>query len=353
MVAAATISCKDDTSNGGNTISVTRGEITLAAGETVASQFKIPASDTPQLMVFTSGDPQIFHVDTYTGSVTGLKPGTATLSVNGSRDKQLFGEYKVTVTQGSDIKVSELQLISAGSFSMYLNGTYDLSQLKFVVRPAYATNKVLKYEITTGADLATVDSATGLVTATGLGSIVVTISTTDGSNLSKTVNGTIVRQYFPRSAWTIETSHPTQTGDAVSGGWQQLIDDPAKGLCMGLGKPGRVLDANAVVWFVIDMKEVKTFNAFEIRHRDNASYPHLNVWSADIEVSDDGVTFTTVESDVDLRPANGLWTYPNTVIFHKLPAEQTARYFKFTYKSWQTTSGNYMQTNDFNIGYFN
>ena len=332
------------------------GAVTVAAGDSVNVKVTISPDDIYRQLEFSSSDPEIFWANPHTGRIYGVKAGSGTLTVRGVNDPLLSATCNVTVTDGDGVKVEKVMIKAAASnFLVYAPDDLDIGQYVSVL-PEYASNKALRYTLAAGEGLVSIDENTGVLTGIGDGRVTVRVEATDGSGVFATVSGSVStvrpREYTPfdRSAWTIETSHPTQEGDAVSGGWQQLIDDPDLRLCMGLGKPGRVAGINNPVFFIIDMKETKQFGYFEIRHRDDMNVPHLAVWSADIEVSTNGVDFTRVLSDVDLRPT--AYTYPNTVVKIELPAVQTGRYFKFIYKTWQTNSGNYMQTNDFKIGTF-
>jgi hypothetical protein len=352
-------SCSDETTSGPELriTSPANGAVVVPVGDSVDVKVMISPDDVYRQMEFTSSDPDVFYVNPYTGRVYGMKEGTGTLSVRSLTDSSLSATCRVTVTGGNDIKVEYVMVrAEASNFVVYAPDEYDLGQ-HVLVGPEFATDKALKYTLTQGEGLVSIDENTGVITGIGDGNVTVRIEAIDGSGKFATVSGSVTtvrpREYTPfdRSAWTITTSHPTQEGDATSGGWEQLIDDPARMLCMGLGKPGRTdTPLGDIVYFIIDMKETKSFDYFNIRHREDIAASHLAVWTADIEVSNDGVNFTQVAADVNVRPA--VWTRPNAFVNYEFSTKHSARYFKFIYKSWNTSSGGYMQTNDFNIGTF-
>jgi len=106
-----------------------------------------------------------------------------------------FKEAEITITK--DIKncvipvlVTNMTLTSSTEISLIVGET---STIETTIEPSDATNKKLSYSVDK-ENIVTI-SETGVITAVNPGSVVITISTTDGSNISETINVTVAETY--------------------------------------------------------------------------------------------------------------------------------------------------------------
>ncbi len=87
--------------------------------------------------------------------------------------------------------------------------------------PANADNKTVTWSITSGSDLALLNSSTGLLTATDNGSVTARATANDGSGVYGTLTITISGQVIPVTSITV-TGAGGATAIAADGGTLQL-----------------------------------------------------------------------------------------------------------------------------------
>jgi len=96
------------------------------------------------------------------------------------------GNYSGTVTSGYvgpvTIPVTGITVTGAGSATIILNG--GTLQMSATALPANATNQTVTWSVTNGTGSATINSTSGLLTATGAGTVTVTASAVDGSGIT-------------------------------------------------------------------------------------------------------------------------------------------------------------------------
>ena len=136
-----------------------------------------PDGATDQKVTWHSSDPSIVTVtndgslvNAGSSTITGISPGTATISVT-TEDGAQTASCTVTViapVTGVSLDQTTLSLYSG-----------DTGQLTATVSPSNASNKNVSWS-TSDPNVATVD-ANGLVTAEGTGSATITVTTEDGS----------------------------------------------------------------------------------------------------------------------------------------------------------------------------
>lgn len=146
-------------------------EAELIEGESVQLTATItPAETTDQTVIWTSSDVTVATVDAF-GSVSALKPGTATITAKTANGKE--ASCKVTVlakiieAEGIELNVPEAEVIEGESL-----------QLTATVTPADATDQSLTWSSSDVA-VATVDQD-GLVTALKAGTATITVRTANG-----------------------------------------------------------------------------------------------------------------------------------------------------------------------------
>ena len=127
---------------------------------------------------FASADPSIATVNA-NGNVTGVTPGTTTVTITSSKIPNQSFNVTITVPQ-------PVEDITIGASSPILMHMRDTVSLNAVAVPSTASNPTLSYR-SSNTDIATVSSS-GVVTAKAkTGEATITVSSTDGSNISKTV----------------------------------------------------------------------------------------------------------------------------------------------------------------------
>ncbi len=154
-------------------VKLDKTELTLTEGGSSQLVATIePAKATNQNLTWKSSNAAVAEVDK-TGKVTGVKAGTATITVT-TEDGNKTATCKVTV-QEAEVKVTgvkldktELTLTEGGS-----------SQLVATIEPAKATNQNLTWK-SSNAAVAEVDK-TGKVTGVKAGTATITVTTEDGN----------------------------------------------------------------------------------------------------------------------------------------------------------------------------
>ena len=129
----------------------------------------MPENATNRELVWTTSDASVAIVDN-TGKVTGVKKGTATITV-----KTKDGKVKATVTVNVEANEVEKITLSSDKLSLKVGST---SKITATVTPENATDKELVWT-TSDASIATVDS-TGKVTGVKKGTVTITAKTKDG-----------------------------------------------------------------------------------------------------------------------------------------------------------------------------
>lgn len=140
-----------------------------------------PATTDDQSVTWSSGDVAVARVDE-NGVVTAVGVGEATITATTDDGTNLTATCTVTVTPKfvKSLSLSETELSLENGSS---------GQLTAIVSPQDADDVSVSWQ-TNNASAATVD-ATGRVTATGVGTAVITATTNDGSNLSATCTVTV------------------------------------------------------------------------------------------------------------------------------------------------------------------
>ena len=157
-------------------ITLNATEQTLAIGETFALTASVtPENATNKNLAWTSSDENVAIVDA-NGLVTAVKEGTATITVKATDGSNVTAQCTINVSD-SFIFVSN---ISFEKMQVTMN-TGETATLNVTIEPANATNKEIAWK-SSNPSIATVEN--GVVTAISAGTIYVSASTTDGSNLS-------------------------------------------------------------------------------------------------------------------------------------------------------------------------
>lgn len=183
----------------------------------------LPGDVTDQKVLYTSSDPAVVTVDD-NGAITGISRGKVTLTAAIAAKPDVTATSTVTVLNADDVLITKLSfndLQADGSLLLIPGGT---AQISMNVEPVSATyGDELEYESSNPA-IFTVD-AQGVMSGVGLGSAILTVRTTDGSNIEvqTTVNVSLgVPESIDRSGWTIIYASSYRDGDTAESGQDQV-----------------------------------------------------------------------------------------------------------------------------------
>ena len=135
-----------------------------------------------------------------TGLVTALDNGTAEVRATANDGTGVFGSLTITITN-QVIQVSNITVITPGGVTTITadNGTLQLSA---EVLPSDATNKTVMWLITSGTNLASINTS-GLLTAIDNGAVTVRAEANDRSGFFGTIVITISNQVIPVTGITV------------------------------------------------------------------------------------------------------------------------------------------------------
>lgn len=174
-----------------------------------------PAGYTENLTWVTS-DNKVATVDT-NGQLVIVGAGNCTITVTG-------GSQSATINITASPNIVNVESIQADENVIALKeGTSANVSSNFSVLPADATNKVLSYEIV-DTDIATVDNS-GLVVAKKVGTTSLTVKTTDGTNISRTITIEVTKDTVDISGVSINGSNKVNVdkGNVVDLGSKVVI----------------------------------------------------------------------------------------------------------------------------------
>jgi uncharacterized protein YjdB len=190
-------------------------EQSLAYAGTVSFSATIsPTNATNQTVNWTTSDSAIATVSAPTGSavtVTGTGGGTATITATSASDATKFASCTVKVTP----PVASIAVTSAGGATDITTDSGTL-QLSATVLPADA-KQTIKW-ISSSPAIASIDAATGLVTAVGTGTVTLKALAQDGTGIAGTITLNISNQkamvYFIKQANGTNTA--TMSGGVIT-----------------------------------------------------------------------------------------------------------------------------------------
>jgi uncharacterized protein YjdB len=138
----------------------------------------LPFTATNKSLVYTSSDKTIATVSS-SGIVTGVSVGSVMITLAATDGS---GVSKIVPVSVEPILVTGIKLSPSAVPFFRVGGTQQLTP---TVLPSYATNMNVTYS---SSDITKVTvSPTGLLTGLALGNVTITISATDGSNVSSTI----------------------------------------------------------------------------------------------------------------------------------------------------------------------
>ena len=178
------------------------GTKTIVAGqESELAVTYTPENTTEKQLTWASSDPTIATVDEY-GVVSGIAGGEVTITATSAADPNVSATVNVTVLSADEVVPVFSVTLSAASAELLL--TQNQSKTLKVTAAVAAENAEEKPTITaltwTSSDetVATV-SAYGTVTPVGVGTVTITATATDGSNVSGSIELTVVAAVNPET----------------------------------------------------------------------------------------------------------------------------------------------------------
>ncbi|MDR0832957.1 MAG: Ig-like domain-containing protein [Candidatus Symbiothrix sp.] len=287
-------------------------------------------------------------------------PEILDISANGLITPKIFGTDTITIRTANGVSVSypvfvtdhivkatAINVTAAGSnMAIKIGKTFDLSAC-VTLAPADTWDKTVTYR-SLDESIATVD-ANGIVTTVAEGSTEITITTADGSNISRncyvTVQGIVFKKYdIDRSNWTVSTTTATNYGYTIDGatGKPEDMFDGLQTTWLALTKPGKsynevpMQDPDFLPSFTVDMKSVKPFDYIRLQHR-NSNNTGFRVWGVNIYGSVDGVNFTLIKADVEIPGYKGTGNESPVVTdfyYINITPSTTYRYVKVELAYW-------------------
>ena len=159
-----------------SSVSVSRTNVSIGVGRSqLVVATVLPSNAARKAVIWSSANPSIAIVST-SGLITGINPGSTTITVE-TVDMARTATVNVSVFVG-------VQSVSLNSTSISLNRGSTFQSIATVL-PANATNKTVSWR-SLQTSIATV-SNTGLITAIGNGSTIITVSTQDGNRSASVV----------------------------------------------------------------------------------------------------------------------------------------------------------------------
>lgn len=405
--------------NNGKVTAIAVKEAVYVSAGTPSMQISFKDNETLQLNVvilpqnaknktvsFANRHPELMTV-TEAGLLQPKAFGTDTLTVSATDGSGVSTNFVVNIIDHM-VKATAINVTSEGSNILLKTGGASFNLAACVtLAPADTWNKAVTYA-SNDETVATVTAA-GIVSPVSAGTTTITITTTDGSNISRECNVTVqdlVRREadIDRTEWTVTTQTHSSYGNVGDGGtapnyvtgFPEHMFDGQLGSYLSLVKPGGSLSGitppadSAPPSFIIDMKAQQEFEYIKWGHRSGAytnsvgsvsgnNYNYLRVYGIKFYGSNDGTAFTLIapaepagtDAEIVWIPQkvsylgaltsveDALYTIavtPSTYQYVKVVlAVQNKNYTtdKFqhpTYPGNAATSGNTMQVAEFGLG---
>lgn len=291
------------------------------------------------------------------GIITGIGNSgrnKATIQVVSDDNPEVKASFGVQVV--NEILISSVNVVAGlDGAEIGLGETIDLNLCTFVLPSTVnEKNKKLTFTLLEGESVLSLDE-NGVIKAIGYGTA--RLKATSKNNMSKEFSIVVKAGLTDllRLFWTVTTSVSYgYVPDGTTGMAKDMFDNNNTTF-FGVTKPGKTYNdchtpADHIPYFVVDMKSAQTFNYIRWNHRTNSSYDYLRVWGIDIAGSNDGETWTDIQSDIAIPYANYSITHYLTI------PESTYRYVKVMLTKWSdnsggSTSGSTMQIAEFGLGY--
>lgn len=167
-------------------ISLNKSSLNLDVNETYQLVASVYPSNTTNKAVTWSTSNSAVAIVSNQGLVTPVAPGTTTINATTTDGTNLSASCQITIikrVKSISLNVSDLTLIIP-----------EKAQIVASVNPNDATNPILNWS-SSKSSVATVDE-NGVVTPIAVGTTIIKVATTDGSNLSASCSVTVIKQYI-------------------------------------------------------------------------------------------------------------------------------------------------------------
>ncbi|MFV0593506.1 MAG: discoidin domain-containing protein [Draconibacterium sp.] len=335
--------------------------------------FIMPQNADNKGVVYSNNNPEMLSISPE-GLLTPKAIGFDTITVSSVDGSDIHTSYRVNITDHMVKATGIVIAAEASNIELKIGAApFELAQY-ITVLPEDTWDPSLAYQ-SSDENVVTVNED-GAVSPVSVGQAVVTVSTTDGSNISRDCNVTVLNLVkreidLERTAWTVSTSVSYSDGnnyvtDGSTGKPEDLLDlDQATYLAMV--KPGKTYGSYdgttyTECYFTVDLQSSQNFDYVIWQHRSTNIYSFLRPYTFTISGSNDGTTWTVIKENVEI-PNTGA-TAPHKKdenVYHipllELPDPLTAspegynfRYVKVELTSWNTGSGSTMQIAEFGLG---
>lgn len=207
-----------------------------APGVTVVTQNDVPAAITTNdgtLQLVANVTPtaapvtwsvvlgNVYATVSSTGLVTALNNGTLTVRATLVSDTAIYDDIEITITN-QIIPAESLIVSTSANVPAAITATNGTLQLVATVLPANADNKNVTWTITQGAEFATV-SATGVVTATANGTIIVSATSVANTAIFDDIEIVITNQYVAVTGISVSVENNGAAIITTNAGTLQLV----------------------------------------------------------------------------------------------------------------------------------
>ena len=321
--------------------------IPIAIGSTQAVRIKLlPVASIDksnyQRFTYSSSDESIFTVNGE-GIITGVKRGEATLTVQSVSNKNLAKTYTIRILPNL---VTSIELpLDYQNYKMVVGDVLDFKEIINVL-PATADDLTVTYTSSDNSIASITDN--GILTAKSAGSVDIVIEAADGGGASAICSINIASELtgdFPRTKWTITTSHEF-TPDGSTGAPEDMLDDNFNTF-LSIKKPGKAehIPIGSILHFTIDLNATYPFDYFRWGHRGNNTISGLRVSEVELQGSNNGVDFDILETGLAIDISSSVKEY--TV---NLQQSYSYRYVRFIITGYLASPSSAVQISEINIG---
>ncbi|MFV0471566.1 MAG: discoidin domain-containing protein [Paludibacteraceae bacterium] len=290
------------------------------------------------------------------GVITGIKAtgrNKAIVQVMSDEDNSITTTFGVQVV--NEILITAVNILPAlDGLEIGLGETIDLN-LCTSVSPATVNikNQKLTFELLEGTDVFSLD-ADGMIKAIGIGTAKLRATSKNGKFKEFTIYVKTGLTDLTRLLWTAESSVDYgYVPDGTTGMVKDMFDNNAT-TYFAVVKSGKTYNdnhtpASHIPYFIVDMKTAQKFNYVRWNHRSSNSSNYLRVWGIDIAGSNDGETFTDIQTEIAIPIES------NTTTYHLPIPTSEYRYVKVSLTKWSdnsggATDGSTMQVAEFGLG---
>ncbi|MFV0268669.1 MAG: Ig-like domain-containing protein [Draconibacterium sp.] len=349
-------------------------QISLKDNETLQlTPFIMPQNASDKNVVYSNKNTEILTIST-DGLLTPKAIGTDTITVQATDGSGVQTSYRVNITDHM-VKATGISVSAeASNVELKIGGaTFNLAD-HITITPADTWDKSVSYK-SSNVNVVTVSSE-GIITPVGVGNATVTVTTADGSNISRDCNITVLNLVkreidIERTGWTVTTSVSYSDGnnyvtDGTTGKPEDILD-LNQATFLSMVKPGKKYGdydgtTYTEVYFTVDLQSAQNFDYVIWQHRTTNTLAFLRPYTFTISGSNDASSWTVLKENVEI-PNTGA-TAPNGKdenVYHiplvdlpetltEAPAGFNYRYVKVELTSWNTGSGSTMQIAEFGLG---